>query len=502
MTAFLGIDVGTQSVKVVAYDVDRRCVAQSVSVPLQLIAREDGSREQWAHSWIEALRHCVAQLEPELTARVAGIGVSGQQHGFVPVDRSGEVLGPVKLWCDTSTVRECDEITAAAGGAASCIELAGNCILPGYTASKVRWFKRTAPESYARMSTMLLPHDYVNFFLTGERFTECGDASGTGWFDVRRRTWSARMLAAIDNERDLLLCMPQLLGPAAGVPLAPTIAESLGLPRNVLVSVGGGDNMMAAIGTRNLRPGRLTLSLGTSGTLFAYSQQPIVDAQGDIAAFCDSSGAWLPLICTMNCTIATEQIRKLAGISLADTDALLANTVPGAAGIITLPFYNGERTPNLPHVRASIVGLDLGNTSAANLLRSAMEGATYGLRYGAEKFARLGMHFDSVCMTGGGAASRVWRQIVADVFRLPVYMLELQESAALGAALQSVYCYQTSLGSSQSLADLAEAHLAIEPTSRHEPHAQASAQYDDSYRRYIELVNSHRHSSTQQASRS
>src|SRR4051794_8312991 len=190
MTLMIGLDVGTQSVKLAAYDPEAgRGVAERAQA-LQLLAADDGSREQHAHWWIDAIRACFGALEPAQRARVAAIGVSGQQHGFVPLDDAGAVLAPAKLWCDTSTQRECAEIMTAVGGARRCVELAGNPILPGYTASKLPWTRKHRRDVYAKLATILLPHDYVNFWLTGERWMECGDASGTGWLDVRTRTWS------------------------------------------------------------------------------------------------------------------------------------------------------------------------------------------------------------------------------------------------------------------------------------------------------------------------
>lgn len=493
MSVFLGIDVGTQSVKVVAYDADRRTVSQVVSTALDLIAREDGAREQLAQWWVEALRHCTRALDPVIRARVEAIAVSGQQHGFVALDEAGRVLCPVKLWCDTSTIRECAEITAAVGGVDRCLAIAGNPILPGYTASKVRALRNSFPEIYARLHTILLPHDYINYVLTGERFMECGDGSGTGWMDIRSRTWSAPMLQAIDAQRDLLACLPPLLGADAECRISARAAEEFDLPRDTVVAVGGGDNMMAAIGTGNVCAGRLTASLGTSGTLFAHADRPIVDSGGDIAAFCSSTGGWLPLICTMNCTVATEQVRKLANITLSDTEAMLAATSPGAAGIITLPFYNGERTPNLPKARAEIFGLDIHNMTAANLLRSAMEGATFGLRYGLEAFAAAGLRFESVCLTGGGAASAAWRQMVADIFDLPVIVLRQQEGAALGAALQAAWTYQQGRGHCQSLQSLVDGHLAIDHDASCSPDPATSQRYTAvyaSYRRRLSILQS------------
>ncbi|MBB6093507.1 xylulokinase [Povalibacter uvarum] len=484
MSIVLGIDLGTQGLKVAAYDLERRSMVEQSSSALELISRDDGSREQLASWWVDALRSCVAALSSDVRRRVRAIGVSGQQHGFVPVGRDGDVLGPVKLWCDTSTIVECEEITAAAGGERRCIELTGNPVLPGYTASKVRWMARADAAAYARLTTILLPHDYINFHLTGERFMECGDASGTGWFDVRQRRWNPQMLAAIDSRRDLSACLPPLLGSGSVVPISGAVADRLDLPRSAVVSVGGGDNMMAAIGTRNVKEGRLTVSLGTSGTLFAYASRPVVDAQGRVAAFCSSTDGWLPLICTMNCTVATEQIRRIANIALPDTDRLLERTSVGAEGIVTLPFYNGERTPNLPKAKAAVLGLDMRNATPANLLRSAMEGATFALRHGRDVFSELDLKFDTVCVTGGGAASRVWRQMVADVFGIPVVGLRYQESAALGAALQAAHAYQQSRGGNQSLADLIDEHVAIDPAQCCEPDPENVRRYTGIYGSY------------------
>ncbi|EGD09622.1 pentulose/hexulose kinase, partial [Xanthomonas vesicatoria ATCC 35937] len=181
MSLYVGLDVGTQSVKLVAYDAQERAVVATIAAPMELISRDDGTREQQAQWWVDGIVHCFAQLDGEQRARVRGISVSGQQHGFVPVAADGSVTAPVKLWCDTSTALECDEIMDAVGGAAGSVAAAGNPILAGYTASKLPWTRKHRPDAYAAMTTVMLPHDYINFWLTGERFAEVGDASGTGW---------------------------------------------------------------------------------------------------------------------------------------------------------------------------------------------------------------------------------------------------------------------------------------------------------------------------------
>jgi len=492
MTLMIGLDVGTQSVKLAAYDPEAGRVVAERAQPLQLLAADDGSREQHAHWWIDAIRACFAGLEPAQRARVGAIGVSGQQHGFVPLDASGAVLAAAKLWCDTSTQRECAEIIAAVGGAQRCVELAGNPILPGYTASKLPWTRKHRAEVYARLASILLPHDYVNFWLTGERWMEYGDASGTGWLDVRTRTWSQAMLQATDAQRDLSACLPPLVGADASFAIAPSIAAELGVPRGTRVAAGGGDNMMAAIGTGNVAAGVLSMSLGTSGTLFAFTDRPAIDAGGAWAAFCSSSGGWLPLICTMNCTVATENIARAFGFDARVGDALLGATAPGAAGLIMLPFLNGERTPNLPQARGTLHGIDANNLTPGNAYRAAMEGATYALRHGFDALTAAGLTFDAIRLTGGGSRSGAWRQMVADVFALPVEVPAQSEGAAFGAALQALAVYEREHGGRGDVAQIAHAHVRVDALQSAQPQADAAAAYDDLYRTFLRHLGSAR----------
>ncbi len=485
MSLVVGLDVGTQSVKLVAYDAAARRLVATHGHPLELIAGDDGSREQRAEWWIEAIRACFAKLDAEYRARVVAIGVSGQQHGFVPLDAAGQVLAPAKLWCDTSTQRECDEIMAAVGGAERCVEIAGNPILAGYTASKLPWTRKHRPDVYARLASILLPHDYVNFWLTGERWMEYGDASGTGWLDVRTRQWSPEMLKATDPERDLSACLPPLVAPDASFPISARIVDELGLPHGVRVSAGGGDNMMAAIGTGNVEPGVLSMSLGTSGTLFAYADHPVVDAAAGWAAFCSSTGGWLPLICTMNCTLATEAVAKAFNFSSRDGDNVMAGTLPGAGGLVMLPFFNGERTPDMPHARGSLHGMDLNNVTRANIYRAAMEGATYALRNGYDALRAAGLSFDAIRLTGGGSHSAAWRQMVADIFALPVEVPLQAEGAAFGAALQALWALDHANGGHADLAAIAREHVLIAPGLSTRPDAKNTAAYQGHYRQFL-----------------
>jgi xylulokinase len=484
MTLVAGLDIGTQGVKLLVLDPVLRRVVATAGQPLELLAGADGSREQHPQWWVAAAIGCFTRLDLEVRRGIRAIGVSGQQHGFVPLDASGAVLAPAKLWCDTSTQPECGQITAAAGGAERCIALAGNPILAGYTASKLPWTRRHRPDVYAKLATILLPHDYVNFWLTGELWMEAGDASGTGWLDVRTRRWSAAMLAATDADRDLSACLPPLVPANASFPISPAIAAQLGLSGSTRVSAGGGDNMMAAIGTGNVKPGVLTMSLGTSGTLFACADRPVVDDRAGWAAFCSSTDAWLPLVCTMNCTVATENVARAFGFDSRDGDAVLAGTRPGADGLGMLPFFNGERTPDLPRARASFHGLGVDNFTRANVYRAAMEGATYALRNGFDLLRAAGLRFSSIRLTGGGSRSPAWRQMVSDVFELPAEVPSEQEGAAFGAALQALWACTTS-GTQAELQGLAAVHVRLGEDLGTRPDPAAAAAYRASYERFL-----------------
>lgn len=485
---YLGIDVGTQSVKALLYDANSRCIVGSASSELQLISRADGSREQMAHWWIEGLTAAIAELRKkhaEQLACVKAIATSGQQHGFVPVGSDGRVLAAVKLWCDTATQAQCDEITEHLGGADAVIELAGNPILTGYTAPKVLHLKQHNPEAYAAMAHIMLPHDYLNYWLTGERVMEYGDASGTGLLDIRNRRWCKALLRAIDSERDLEASLPPLVEAKHCVgTIRSELSAELGLPATAKVATGGGDNMMAAFGTGSVLPGCLTVSLGTSGTLFAHSDSPLIDDRGELAAFCSSSGGWLPLLCTMNCTVATEQIRQLLGMDLDQLNAAVDSVAIGCDGVITLPFYNGERSPNLPNGKAAVIGLDMDNTTPQHLARSAMEGACFALRNGLDAFSRLGYETRSVRVTGGGSRSEHWRQMLADVFGMPVEVLGEDEGAAFGAALQALW-----MDSDCTLGTLCVDHIRLDADKQCQPDKQANALYAQAYERYQNALN-------------
>jgi xylulokinase len=478
MSLYLGIDSGTQSTKAVVLDLDTGRVIAEARAPHTLIpGLPAGHKEQHPQEWTAALDAVIGEVAVKIDrAQVRGIGVSGQQHGFVPLDAEGKVIRPAKLWCDTSTVAECALLTKKLGGPKAVIRRTGLPFLPGYTAPKILWLKRHEPANFKKLRQVLLPHDYLNFHLTGNYFMEPGDASGTALLDVRRRTWSQETLRAID--RNLADWLPPLSGShgAAGT-LRPDLARQYGFSPDVVVSAGGGDNMMGAIGTGNVSPGVVTASLGTSGTIYAFSKKPVVDPQGEIAAFCSSTGGWLPLLCTMNLTLVTEQFRALFGWDHAALEAAVAAAPAGAGGLTLVPYLDGERTPNVPRGTGVLYGLNRHTLTPGHLARAGMEGVTLGLNYGLRRLEKLGVKAKEIRLTGGGARSAVWRQIMADIFGVPVVAMVEDEGAALGGALQAAWCDGLRRGEKSTLAALTTRTVAINESTRCAPNRQHRATY-------------------------
>lgn len=470
----LGIDSGTQSTKTIALDIESGKILASASAAYTLIdGLPPGHLEQEPKVWIDAVDSTIRECLEKLGKRkddVKAIGVSGQQHGFVPLDKKNKVIRPAKLWCDTSTAEQCKEIADEFGGPEGLIKLAGNAIPPGFTASKILWLRQKEPKNYRALETVLLPHDYINFHLTGERGMEYGDASGTGLMDVRAKKWCEPLIDFIDS--DLHDALPPLSSSrrALGL-LRESLREAWGLTKSPVISAGGGDNMMGAIGTGNVQQGVVTVSLGTSGTLYAFSPEPVIDPQGEVAAFCDSTDRWMPLVCTMNVTVATEQVRKMFGWKHDQLEAQVAAVEPGAGGLLFLPYLNGERTPNLPRGTGVLHGLTTENMAPAQLARAVMEGATLGLAYGLGRFRELGIQPTEIRLTGGGSKSGIWRQICADIFGVPTVCLESAEGAALGAAIQGAYACMITNGQQATFRDLCGKIVTLDTKTRAEPHA-------------------------------
>jgi len=488
---YIGIDSGTQSTKSIVVELETGGILASSQQNYGLIpGLPDGHMEQDPAVWIDAVDKTIQECLKQIGDRkdeIRAIGVSGQQHGLVVLNASAKVIRPAKLWCDTSTSKQCKEIIDEFGGESALIKLIGNTMLPGWTAPKILWLKQNEPENFASVDSILLPHDYINFWLSGERRMEYGDASGTGLLDIRTRQWCEPIIEFIDEGLSQKLPPVGSSRHAVGL-LRENLRTKWGLKSSPIISAGGGDNMMGAIGTGNVRPGVVTASLGTSGTIYAYSSEPIVDPQGEMAAFCDSTDKWLPLICTMNVTVATEQVRKMFGWDIKTLNASVAEAPPGAGRIVFLPYLVGERTPNLPNGVGVYHGLTATNMTPANFARATMEGVTMGLAYGLNRFRSLGTKASEIRLTGGGSKSRTWRQICADIFRTPVVCLATAEGAALGAAMHAAWVDHLVNNKPANLVQLLDEVVKLDESSRAVPNPETVALYQETFTRFKGLT--------------
>jgi xylulokinase len=486
----LGFDSGTTTCKGLVLDAETGKVLTQASAPHSFIeGLPRGHVEQDPRIWSDAAERVILTCLEKIGERrseLVAFGVSAQQHGLVTLDDRNQPVRPAKLWCDTSTAEQSDKLNRALGKADALIERTGNVMVPGYTAPKILWLKENEPENFSATRTVLLPHDFLNFWLTGERQMEYGDASGTGLLDIRSRTWCEPLAEFID--KGLLTKFPPLRSSMRPVGLLRSMWREKFQLGDILVSAGGGDNMLGAIGTGNITPGRFTISLGTSGTIYAFVESPVVDPDGEMSAFCDSTDHWLALACTMNVANAVERVRDLFGWEIQALERNVTRSEPGANGLTFLPYFHGERLPNLPNGVAIIHGLNSSNTNRHDIARALIEGIVIGLAQGMNRLISLGIEAKELRITGGGAKSASMRQIVADVFGLPVIGLKVVEGAALGAAIQAAWIYCQTKGEPIPLEKIVKSAVKANPKTRAEPRKENLALYADLRGRHADLT--------------
>jgi xylulokinase len=421
VATLVGLDVGTTAVKALAVSDDGEVTARC-EVEYPLSTPRPGWAEQDPEDWWRATEQALAGLGvPE----VAGIGLSGQMHGLVALDASDRVIRPAILWNDQRTAAECAEIEERVG-LERLVELTGNRALTGFTAPKLLWLRRHEPEHYARIAHVLLPKDYVRLRLCGERAIDVADASGTLLFDVARRRWSDEVVEALELD-------PAWLPPALESPtVSGTTAD--GVP----VAAGAGDQAAGAIGVGVVRPGPLSVALGTSGVVFNALDAYAHDPEARVHAFCHAvPGAWHAMGVMLSASGSLRWLRDVTapGAQFAALVDEAEAWEPGAEGLTFLPYLAGERTPHAdPDARGAFTGLSLRHDRGA-LVRAVLEGVACGLRDSLDLVVALGAAPDSGRVSGGGARSELWLRIIASVLELPLERLAVEEGAAYGAAL-------------------------------------------------------------------
>jgi xylulokinase len=472
MTLVAGVDSSTQSCKVVIRDADTGAVVRTGRA-----AHPDGTEVAPA-AWWDALRAAIADAGG--LDDIAAISVGGQQHGMVVLDADGRVIRDALLWNDTRSAQAARDLIAQFG-AGELARRTGSVPVASFTATKLRWLRDAEPENAARVAAVALPHDWLSWRLRGfgpadesplgpvldELATDRSDASGTSYWSPATGDYDRELLAA-SLGHDVVL--PRIVGP--GEAMGVTVAQD-GVPAGLLVGPGAGDNAAAALGL-GAREGDVVVSIGTSGTVFAVTDRPVADETGAVAGFADASGAFLPLVATLNAARVLDRTAALLGVDHAGLGDLALAAEPGSGGLVLQPYFEGERTPNLPDATATLFGMTLASTTRENLARAAVEGMLCGLADGLDAVRRLGVTASRVLLVGGAAANPAVSQIAAQVFDVPVEVPEAGEYVALGATVQAAWVL-TGERPSWEVATLARPTAAPEPRIRAQYAAHAVA---------------------------
>ncbi|WP_308916153.1 xylulokinase [Jannaschia sp. LMIT008] len=461
---YLGLDLGTSSLKALLVDDAQRVVAEA-SAPLTVQRPRDGWAEQDAATWEGACRDAVRGLGADLSG-VRAIGLAGHMHGATLVGADDRPLRPCLLWNDTRAHAQ-----AAAMDDADARRITGNIVFPGFTAPKVAWVRETEPEIWDRCVRVLLPKDYLRLWLTGDAVSEMSDASGTAWLDTGARDWSDALLDRQGMSRDH---MPSLVeGSAPSGRLRDAVADDLGLPRGVVVAGGAGDNAAAAMGTGAVAPGRGFVSLGTSGVLFVSTAAHAPDPESAVHAFCHAvPGTWHQMGVILAAADSLEWAATLTGRTAADLGSV-PMAPPGRT--LFLPYLGGERTPhNDAAVRGAALGLEHA-TGAEALGRAVMEGVAFAFRDSLDALRGTGTRVDDLLAVGGGAASETWLRMVATALDMP---LSVPAGGAFGAALGACRLAMMADGAGVDVAAPPPVERVVEPAG------DLRGAYDDAQARY------------------
>lgn len=433
---FLGIDIGTGGSRAVVIDENGRVAASAAAIHKDFASPEIGWAEQNPEDWRRACKEVIAKVLQSVKAEeIAAVGFSGQMHGSVFLDESGEVLRPALLWCDQRTEKQCLEITEKIGRE-RLIKLVCNPAVTGFTLPKLLWLRENEPAIWAKVKTVLLPKDYIRLQLSGDKASDVTDSSGTLLFDVQNRKWSDEMLGAFGIDKSLMPKVYESVEVTGRV--SQTAADETGLKEGTKIVAGAGDNAAGAIGMGVTHPGTVSATIGTSGVVFGVTERAKLDLQGRIHTLCHAiPNRWHNTGVTLSAGLSLKWFRANFGDgkSFDELGGEAAKIPAGSDGAIWLPYLMGERTPHLDaNARAAFVGLTASHTKA-HLTRAVMEGVAFSLRDSFEIFKETGAKIEKIRLGGGGAKSKIWRQIQADVYGQPVEILETDEGAAFGAAI-------------------------------------------------------------------
>ena len=493
MTYYIGVDIGTSGTKTVLFDKTGNVIASALQ-EYPLYQPQNGYAEQRPEDWLEATVSTIAQVMAKSSveaAQVKGVGLSGQMHGLVMLDEQDIVIRPAIIWCDQRTAKECEEITQKVG-AERLIQITANPALTGFTASKILWVRNHEPENFARCTKILLPKDYVRYMLTGAFATEVSDASGMQLLDVPDRCWSDEVLEKLEIPKSMLAKVyesPDITGY-----ITAAMAARTGLAEGTPVVGGAGDNAAAAVGTGVVENGKAFTTIGTSGVVFAHSDEIAIDPKGRVHTFCCAvPGAWHVMGVTQAAGLSLKWFRDNFCAAEKETAAAMGKDpyflmdqeveqVPiGAGKLLYLPYLMGERTPHLdPQVRGAFVGLSAVH-GKKEMLRAVMEGVAFSLNDCKNIIQEMGIPVDDMMACGGGGTSPLWRQMLADLYRCPVKTVASKEGPALGVAILAM----VGTGAYPSVAEACRAIIRTDKTQQ--PIPENSDRYAPFYDLYTKL---------------
>ncbi len=497
MSIYLGIDIGTSGTKTLAMREDGKIIA-SASAEYSLLCPKPGWSEQHPEDWWQATIKTVRKVLKQGKIKpkdVKGIGLSGQMHGSVFLDKSDKVIRPALLWNDQRTAAECDEIEQRAGGRKKLIKMVANPALTGFTAPKILWLRNHEPRNYNKTKKILLPKDYIRLRLTGEFATEVSDASGTLLLDVKKRRWSKPLLSKLEIDPKLLPAVYE--SEDVSGKLTEATGKLLGLPAGVPVVGGGGDQAAGAIGNGIVKRGTISATLGTSGVVFAHSDHVEIDAAGRVHTFCHAvRGKWHVMGVVLSAGGSLQWYRNQLGeaeikeakrkkIDPYELITQQAKQAPaGCEGLYFLPYLTGERTPHAdPHARAAWIGLSLRH-GRPHLIRSVMEGSTYAMRDSLEIIKEMNIPVREIRLSGGGAKSQFWKEMQADIYGQKVVTINAEEGPAYGVALLAA----AGTGAYKNVVEACSATISIATTTK--ANAKAKRVYNKAYPMYGKLYRS------------
>ncbi len=493
MAYIIGVDIGTSGTKTVLFD-EMGTVVASKTIEYPMYQPKNGYAEQDPHDWANAAIGTIKAVVAEsdvMKEDVKGIGLSGQMHGLVMLDKDNEVIRRSIIWCDQRTANEVDEMNRILGRD-KLIEITANPALTGWTAAKILWVKNNEPENYERCRHILLPKDYIRFVLTHEYATEVSDASGMQLLDVPKRTWSNEVIDALGFDRSMFANVYESCEVTGG--LTKEIAEMVGLCEGTPVVGGAGDNAAAAVGTGVVEDGKAFTTIGTSGVVFAHTSNISIDKLGRVHTCCAAvPNSWHVMGVTQGAGLSLKWFRdnfcgaEKETAKLMDVDAYYlmdkeTATVPiGANRLLYLPYLMGERTPHLdPDARGVFFGLSAMHTKK-DMLRAVMEGVSYSLRDCVEVFRQMNINVSDMMACGGGGSSPIWRQMLADLYNCPVKTASSKEGPALGVAILA------GVGAGLYSSVPEACHAIIKTDKVQEPVAEDVPKYEEFYQLYTEI---------------